>query len=43
MPGVTASDVMCTLHVVRMQANQLPYVYLAHLELLMDGPFMRAK
>ena len=43
MPGVTGSDVMCTLRVVRTQANQLPYVYVAHLELLMNGPFMRAK
>ena len=34
---------MCTLHSVRMQGSQPPYVYVACHKLLMDAPFTQAK
>ena len=39
----TCSDVMCVLHGAHTQASWLPYVYVAHQELLMDVPFVQAE
>ena len=39
----TCSDIMRTLHGACMQASQLPYVYVACQELLMDMPFVQAE
>ena len=37
------SDIMHASCSARMQASWLPYVYMAHQELIMDVPFMQAK
>ena len=39
----TCSDIMRILHGMHMQACWPPYIYVAHQELLMDGPFMQAE